>query len=246
MDKPGIERIDGRLYNEGRPVRVTRHFTKHAQGSVLMEVGETKVICTAMVEEKVPSFMRGEGRGWVTAEYEMLPSSTGSRKSRDRNRGKVDGRTVEIQRLIGRSLRSIVDLKALGERTLWIDCDVIQADGGTRTTSITGAFIALYDALLDLKDQEMITTMPLTGFVAATSVGIWQDHPILDLCYHEDSAAAVDMNVVMTSSGEIIEIQGTGEDRPFTRSEFNDLMALGEQGIQDLIRIQKKALEIEA
>ena len=237
-----IERIDGRLFDEGRPVKITRHFTCHAQGAVLIEVGRTKVICTAMVEDRVPSFMRGEGRGWVTAEYNMLPSSTITRKSRDRN--KVDGRSTEIQRLIGRSLRSVVDLEALGERTIYIDCDVIQADGGTRTASITGAFVALYDALSVLKEAGSISTIPVTSFVAAISVGVWQNCPILDLCYHEDSAADVDMNLIMTADGEIIEIQGTGEARPFTRDEFNVLMRLGEKGISELITEQKKALEI--
>lgn len=239
-----MERIDQRGADELRPVNVTRHFTCNAQGSVLMEVGQTKVICTAMVEEKVPPFMRGEGRGWVTAEYEMLPSSTNTRKSRDRNRGKIDGRSMEIQRLIGRSLRSVVDMEALGERTIWIDCDVIQADGGTRTTSITGAFIAMVDAMMSLKDAGVIETLPINGFVASTSVGIWEGEPILDLCYHEDSAAAVDMNLVLTDEGTIIEIQGTGEERPFTRDEFNALMQLGEKGIAELIAIQKNALGI--
>lgn len=237
-----LQRIDGRAFNEARPVRVTRHFTCHTPGSVLIETGKTKVICTAMVEDKVPPFMRGEGRGWVTAEYEMLPSSTDTRKSRDRSKGKVDGRTTEIQRLIGRSLRSVVDLDALGERTIWIDCDVIQADGGTRTASITGAFIALYDTLTDLLERKVIKTMPITGFVSAVSVGIWENHPVLDLCYHEDSAAEVDMNIVMTDSGEIIEIQGTGEKRPFTKKEFEQLLELGELGIAQLITIQKKVL----
>jgi ribonuclease PH len=239
-----IGRSDNRRADEGRPVRITRRFTDKTPGSVLMEVGGTRVLCTAMVEEKVPSFMRGEGRGWVTAEYEMLPSSTWPRKSRDRNRGKIDGRTVEIQRLIGRSLRSVVELESLGERTVWIDCDVLQADGGTRTASITGAYIALYDVLADLKARGVIKTMPLTGFVAAVSVGIWQDEPILDLCYAEDSTAEVDMNLVMTDAGELIEIQGTGEARPFTRDEFTQLMALGEKGIAALIAQQKTALGI--
>ena len=240
-----IERIDGRACNQGRPVKITRHFTCHAPGSVLIEVGNTKVICTAMVDEKVPSFMRGEGRGWISAEYEMLPSATGTRKSRDRNKGKVDGRTTEIQRLIGRSLRSIVNLEALGERTIWIDCDVIQADGGTRTASITGAYIALQDAVADLMQKGSIKTNPITGYVAAISVGIWEDTPILDLCYHEDSNAIVDMNVVMTDQGELIEIQGTGEARPFTKNEFNALLNLGEQGVMQLIEMQKAALAQE-
>ncbi len=235
-------RDDGRRADEGRPVQVIRHFTKHAQGSVLMNIGQTRVLCTAMVEEKVPPFLRGQGKGWVTAEYEMLPSSTDSRKSRDRNRGKIDGRTVEIQRLIGRSLRSVVDLDALGERTIWIDCDVLQADGGTRTTSITGAYIALCDAVNSLLDEGIIADNPITGQVAATSVGVWNGTPILDLCYAEDSHAEVDMNVVMTDDGRIIEIQGTGEARPFTKDEFSQLMTLAEKGIAALIAEQNAAL----
>lgn len=236
------ERIDGRQKNELRPITVTRHFIKHAQGSVLIEMGHTKVICTAMVEEKVPHFLKGQKQGWITAEYEMLPGSTNTRKSRDRNRGKIDGRTMEIQRLIGRSLRSVIDLKKLGERTLWIDCDVIQADGGTRTASITGAFIALHDALSGLMDKGVIKEMPITNFVAATSVGIHNGEVITDLCYEEDSNAAVDMNMVMTEDGEIIEIQGTGEERPFKKDELQKLLAYGEEGIKSLIAFQKETL----
>lgn len=235
-------RIDGRNNNDLRPVTITRHFTANAEGSVLIEVGNTKVICTAMVEDKVPPFMRGEKRGWVTAEYEMLPSSTTTRKARDRNRGKIDGRSVEIQRLIGRSLRAVVDTEKLGERTIWIDCDVIQADGGTRTASITGAYVALHDAVRWLVDQGVIDEDPLTGFVAAVSVGVHQEEVLLDLCYAEDSAAEVDMNIVMTDKGQFIEVQGTGEGRPFTKDEFTQLIAMGEDGIYKLIAEQKAVL----
>ncbi|MBK5244252.1 MAG: ribonuclease PH [Eubacteriaceae bacterium] len=242
--KIDYERIDGRKKDELRPITVTRNFIKHAQGSVLIEVGDTKVICTVMVEEKVPHFLKGQKQGWITAEYEMLPGSTNTRKSRDRNRGKIDGRTMEIQRLIGRSLRSIIDLKKLGERTLWIDCDVIQADGGTRTAAITGAFIALHDALSGLVAQGVIKELPITNFVAATSVGIHQGELIIDLCYEEDSNADVDMNMVMTEDGEIIEIQGTGEERPFKKEELQKLLILGEEGIKNLIAFQKKTLSL--
>lgn len=235
-------RIDGRTRAELRPMAVTRNFIKHAQGSALIEVGATRVICTAMVEEKVPPFLKGQKQGWVTAEYEMLPASTNIRKSRDRNRGKIDGRTMEIQRLIGRSLRSVIDLSKLGERTLWIDCDVIQADGGTRTASITGAFIALYDALTAMMEKELIREMPVTSFVAATSVGIHQGEPLVDLCYEEDSHAEVDMNMVMTEKGEIIEIQGTGEERPFNKAELQKLLAMGEESIKKIIEFQKETL----
>jgi ribonuclease PH len=240
--KTDYQRIDERKVDELRPMKVTRHFIKHAQGSVLIEVGNTKVICTAMVEEKVPRFLKGQKKGWITAEYEMLPGSTNTRKSRDRNRGKVDGRTMEIQRLIGRSLRSVIDLKKLGERTIWIDCDVIQADGGTRTASITGAFIALQDALTSLMEKGTIKENPITNFVAATSVGIHKGNVIVDLCYEEDSNAEVDMNMVMTEKGEIIEIQGTGEERPFTKEEFQQLLALGEESIKKIIDFQKETL----
>ncbi|MGL4606110.1 MAG: ribonuclease PH [Eubacteriaceae bacterium] len=235
-------RVDGRKAEELRPMTVIRNFTKHAQGSVLIEVGHTKVICTAMIEDKVPPFLKGQKQGWITAEYEMLPASTNTRKSRDRNRGKIDGRTMEIQRLIGRSLRSVIDLKKLGERTIWIDCDVIQADGGTRTAAITGSFMALYDALEKSIQEKVITEMPITNFIAATSVGVHNGNVILDLCYEEDSEAEVDMNMVMTDAGEIIEIQGTGEARPFTKDELQKLLALGEAGINELIQFQKKNL----
>ena len=242
--KGDYKRIDGRRKDELRPIKVTRNFIKHAQGSVLVEVGDTKVICTVMIEEKVPYFLKGQKQGWITAEYEMLPGSTNTRKSRDRNRGKIDGRTMEIQRLIGRSLRSIVDLKKLGERTLWVDCDVIQADGGTRTAAITGAFMALHDALSGLVAQGVIKELPITNFVAATSVGIHQGEVIIDLCYEEDSNAEVDMNMVMTKDGEIIEIQGTGEERPFKKEELQKLLALGEDGIKKLIAFQKEELSL--
>jgi ribonuclease PH len=237
-------RKDGRSFDEGRPVYIKRHVTKYAPGSVLIKTGDTAVLCTAMVDETVPSFMRGEGRGWVTAEYSMLPSSTQTRKKRDRN-GKTDSRSIEIQRLIGRSLRSIVDLNKLGERTIKIDCDVIQADGGTRTASITGSFVALYDAVQFLLEKEILLSNPITSFVASVSVGIYQDKPILDLCYDEDSNAMVDMNVVMTEKGEFIEIQGTGEARPFTNDELLTLLSLAKKGINNLIFSQKDALGIE-
>ncbi len=237
-----IARIDGRKHDEIRAMTITRPFIKHAQGSVLIESGNTKLICTAMVEEKVPFFLRGQNKGWITAEYEMLPASTQTRKGRDRNRGKIDGRTVEIQRLIGRSLRSVVDLEKLGERTIWIDCDVIQADGGTRTAAITGAFIALYDAVVDLYDQKMINEFPITQFVAAISVGVYQDQVISDLCYEEDFRAEVDMNLVMTEKGELIEIQGTGEERPFSSEELSLLLKVGQESIEKIIAFQKETL----
>lgn len=225
-----------------RNVKITRNYLMHPHGSVLIEMGDTKVICTATVEEKVPPFMKGAGSGWVTAEYGMLPGSTNSRKIRDASKGKVDGRSQEIQRLIGRSLRSIVDMTKMGERTIWIDCDVIQADGGTRTASITGAFVALYDAFKRLMDEGLITEMPIDSFVAAVSVGIVEEGPVLDLCYEQDSRAIVDFNVVMTEDGKFIELQGTGEERPFDRQELNAMLELAEQGIRQLIAHQKAAL----
>ncbi|MBF7097257.1 ribonuclease PH [Alkalibacter mobilis] len=234
-----MTRIDNRKSDQLRDIKITRDFTMYADGSVLIEAGNTKVICTAMIEEKVPPFLRGQNKGWITAEYNMLPSATHTRKTREMSRGKADGRNVEIQRLIGRALRSVVDLEKLGERTVWIDCDVIQADGGTRTASITGAFIALIDAFSKLKAKNMIDSIPLKTYVAAVSVGISNQEPLLDLCYLEDSNAEVDMNVVMTETGEIIEIQGTGEERPFKKDEFAKLMELAELGIEKLIKIQK-------
>ena len=221
-------RQSGRKNDQLRHTKITRNYIKHAEGSVLIEVGDTKVICTASIEEKVPPFLKGSGEGWITAEYNMLPRSTGTRKPRDISRLKVDGRTMEIQRLIGRALRSVIDLKSLGERTIWIDCDVIQADGGTRTTSISGAFIALVDAINKLHKQKPFEVYPVRKFLCATSVGIVDNQKLLDLCYEEDSKAKVDMNVVATDEGEIVEVQGTGEEAPFSRSELNELFDLAE------------------
>lgn len=237
-----MERIDGRELDQLRPVKITRNYLKHAEGSVLIEMGDTKVICSASVEEKVPPFLKGQGRGWVTGEYGMLPRSTEVRKPRDSTRGKVDGRTMEIQRLIGRALRSVVDLDALGEITVFIDCDVIQADGGTRTASITGAFVALADAFGKLLEQGKISKMPLNSFVAAVSVGIKDSTVMLDLNYAEDSTCQVDMNIVMTDKGQLVEIQGTGEEKPFTRQEMEQMLAYGEKGIMELIELQKQSL----
>lgn len=237
-----MDRVDGRKPEELRPVRITRHYNKYAEGSVLIEVGDTKVICTASVEEKAPMFLRGEGKGWVTAEYGMLPRATGSRTSREAARGRVGGRTHEIQRLIGRSLRSVVDLSALGERTVWLDCDVIQADGGTRTASITGAFVALVDALNKLRAEGHLARLPVSDYIAATSVGRLKKEIILDLCYEEDSKAEVDMNIVMTGAGRFVEVQGTGEEATFDRREINSMIDLAAKGIDQLITVQKEAL----
>lgn len=241
-----MERVDGRRLDEKRPVKITRNYIKHAEGSVLIEMGETKVICTASIDEKVPPFLKGLGEGWITCEYGMIPRSTQVRKSRESSKGKVEGRTMEIQRLIGRALRSVVDLKLLGERTIWIDCDVIQADGGTRTASITGSFIALVDAINKLNSEIQFNTYPITSFVAAISVGIVNGEKILDLCYEEDSNAQVDMNLVMTDSGEFVEIQGTGEERPFSRNDMERMLELSEKGIRELIEIQKEVLGEDA
>ncbi|OMH40062.1 ribonuclease PH [Desulfurobacterium indicum] len=232
-------RPDGRDYDEIRPVKITLDYVRYPEGSCLIEVGDTKVICSASVEEKVPSFLKESGKGWITAEYSMLPRATATRNIREAARGKLSGRTQEIQRLIGRALRSAVDLEKLGDRTIWIDCDVIQADGGTRTASITGAFVALY---LALKRLELVDAV--SSFVAATSVGIVESVPCLDLNYQEDSAAEVDMNVVMNEKGEFIEIQGTGEERPFSKNELNRLLELAEKGITELIKIQKEVLGV--
>ncbi len=235
-------RIDKRQFDELRNVKITRNYLMHPYGSVLIEMGKTKIICTAMIDDRVPPFLKGTNTGWITSEYSMLPGSTGNRKIRDSSRGRIDGRSQEIQRLIGRSLRSVVDLKSIGERTVWIDCDVIQADGGTRTASITGAFIAMADALYKLYKEGQIKSIPLTNLVAAISVGVGKDGPILDLCYQEDSKAKVDMNVVMTDDGKFIEIQGTGEEGTFSRQELNQLLDLGEKGNKELIQIQREIL----
>jgi ribonuclease PH len=237
-----MKRPDGRRPDELRPVRLTRSFLKHAEGSCLIEVGETKVICAATVEPRVPMWLRGAGQGWVTAEYAMLPRATAQRTPRERSLGKQGGRTMEIQRLVGRSLRSVVDLGALGERTIWLDCDVLQADGGTRTAAVTGSFIALVDALLTLKSEAKWEKLPLTDFLAATSVGVVEETPLLDLAFAEDSKAAVDLNIVLTSAGGLVEVQGTGEARPFTRAELDQLLDLASEGIRQLIEAQKAAL----
>lgn len=238
-----MTRPSGRLAGELRPVKITRHYTRHAEGSVLVEFGDTKVLCTASVAESVPAFLKGKGQGWVTAEYGMLPRSTGSRMKREAVEGKQGGRTVEIQRLIGRSLRAAVDLKALGETSITVDCDVIQADGGTRTASITGACIALADALESLVSRGKLAKSPLRLMVAAVSVGIHQGEVVVDLDYLEDSAAGTDMNVVMTSDGGFVEIQGTAEGAPFSLVELNSLLATAQQGIRQLFDIQKASLD---
>lgn len=231
-----------RSQNAIRDVKITRDYIKHAEGSVLIEVGCTKIICTATIEDKVPVFLKGKEQGWVTAEYSMLPRATKERTVRESAKGKVSGRTQEIQRLIGRSLRSVVDLSMLGERTVWLDCDVIQADGGTRTASITGAFIALIDALNKLREQEVFSDLPVSDYLAAVSVGKVNDEVLLDLCFEEDCAAQVDMNVVMTGNGRIVEVQGTAEEYPFTRQELDQMLFYAEKGILELISIQKSVL----
>ncbi|MFN4148779.1 MAG: ribonuclease PH [Rhodocyclaceae bacterium] len=237
-------RHDDRTFDQLRPLKFTRHYTRHAEGSVLVEFGHTKVLCTASVEEKVPPFLKGKGQGWVTAEYGMLPRSTHTRTEREAARGKQSGRTQEIQRLIGRALRAVTDLSALGERQVTLDCDVIQADGGTRCASITGACVALHDALAGLVAQGLLASHPMRELVAAVSVGIVGGQPVLDLDYTEDSACDTDMNVVMTASGGICEIQGTAEGKPFTRAELDTLLTLAEQGIREIIAAQKSALEL--
>lgn len=237
-----MDRDNRRLNDELRQIKITRNYIMHPDGSVLIEVGNTKVICTAVVEDKVPPFLKGTGKGWVSAEYSMIPGSTKTRKPRDINKGKIDGRSQEIQRLIGRSLRSVVDLDAVGERTVWIDCDVIQADGGTRTASITGAFVAMVDAFYGLLSRNEIEKMPVKAFVSAVSVGIGKGEAILDLCYEEDSSADVDMNIVMTNKGEFVEIQGTGEEATFTRDELMNLISLASKGCEELYKLQREAL----
>ena len=232
-------RADGRLDEQLRPTRITPNYLVHAEGSVLVEAGKTKVICTASIEDRVPPFRRNSGKGWVTAEYGMLPRATSTRTQREASQGRVGGRTQEIQRLIGRSLRAVTKMEELGERTITLDCDVIQADGGTRTASITGAFVALALAINKMREQDMIRTMPLVDYVAATSVGIVEGMPMLDLAYVEDSKADVDMNIIKTGSGQYIELQGTAEAMPFGREALNRLLDLGDTGIRQLIALQR-------
>jgi ribonuclease PH len=236
-------RVDGRKNNEIRNVKIQRNFVGSAEGSVLISMGNTRVICTASIEERVPPFLKDQKKGWITAEYSMLPRATQTRTMRESSAGRVSGRTHEIQRLIGRALRSVVDLSGLGERTIWIDCDVLQADGGTRTASITGAFICLSDALRYALRNGLIERTPLKDYLAAISVGIVRGQPMVDLCYTEDSIAEVDMNIVMTGSGKFVEIQGTAEGLPFSKSSLDSLVQLAEEGINNLISIQKKSIE---
>ncbi|MTI96885.1 MAG: ribonuclease PH [Firmicutes bacterium] len=235
-------RLGNRLPEQLRSVRITPRINKHAEGSVLIECGDTQVICTATIEEKIPPFLKGSGQGWVTAEYSMLPRATGVRNIREAARGKIGGRTYEIQRLIGRSLRSVVNLVQLGERTIWLDCDVIQADGGTRTASITGAFVAMVLAMQKLVETEKLERIPVTDYLSAVSVGIVQGKPLLDLDFTEDSQAQVDMNVVKTGAGRFVEIQGTAEEYPFAQNELEQLLALANTGTQQLVEAQKQHL----
>lgn len=237
-----MARIDGRKNNQLRPVKITPYYLDYPQGSCLIEMGKTKVISTAMVEEGVPKFLKGQGKGWVTAEYGMLPASTPERSTRDAVRGRIDGRSQEIQRLIGRALRSIIDVDKLGERTIWVDCDVLQADGGTRTSAITSGFVAVELAIRRLLEEGVVLESPVRENIAAVSVGIVDGEPMLDLCYEEDSRAEVDMNVVMTESGRFVEIQGTAEKNPFGKVELKELLTLAQGGIEKLIKIQKKVL----
>jgi ribonuclease PH len=240
-----FDRSSARAASALRPVRITRHYTAYAEGSVLIEFGGTKVLCTASVEDKVPGHKKGSGEGWVTAEYGMLPRATHTRSDREAARGKQSGRTQEIQRLIGRSLRSVFDLKKLGERTIYLDCDVIQADGGTRTAAITGAFVAAQDAVSKLMADGKLKDSPITGHVAAISVGVVQGTPLLDLEYTEDVACDTDMNVVMTGTGNFVEVQGTAEGAAFTRAEMDALLALAEKGIRELVLMQQQSLSIK-
>lgn len=236
-------RFDGREPLQLRPIHIETDYLKHPEGSVLISVGDTKVICTASIEDRVPPFMRGEGKGWITAEYSMLPRATEQRNIREAAKGKISGRTMEIQRLIGRALRAVVNLEAIGERTVWVDCDVIQADGGTRTASITGAFVAMAMALEKLSKQKKLSAFPVTDFLAATSVGVLKSgEVVVDLNYVEDSAAHVDMNVVMTGNGEFVELQGTGEEATFSYSQLQDLLKAAQDGITELFEKQKEAL----
>jgi len=235
-------RLDGRAADQLRPMKITRDFIKYAEGSCLIEMGDTKVICTASVEEKVPPFLKGSGKGWVTAEYGMLPRSCETRTQRDSSTGRVNGRSQEIQRLVGRATRSVTDLNAFGERTIWLDCDVIQADGGTRTASVTGAFVAFVDACAHLKKENLVKKMPFTDVIAAVSVGVVMNEELLDLNYKEDSSASVDMNVIMTVAGRIVEIQTTAEGAPFTRNRFNNLLDLAAKGVTEIAKTVKATL----
>lgn len=230
--------------NELRKVKVKRNFLKNAAGSCLIEMGDTKVICSASVDEVVPKFLKNKGKGWVTAEYGMLPASCSGRINREASRGKQSGRTQEIQRLIGRSMRAVVDLQLLGERTIWLDADVLQGDGGTRTASITGCFIALADAISKIKREKLIEKSPIKDYVAAISVGVVEGEPVLDLCYEQDSNAEVDMNVVMTGSGDFVEVQGTAEGKPFSKAQMDKMLALAKKGISELVTMQKQAVKI--
>jgi len=237
-----MSRPSGRRPEQLRPVKITRHYTKHAEGSVLVAFGDTRVLCNATVEQGVPRFLRGKGQGWVTAEYGMLPRSTGERMGREAARGKQGGRTQEIQRLIGRSMRASVDLTRLGEHTITLDCDVLQADGGTRTAAITGSYVALVDAVTHMLAKKMIKDSPVAHMVASVSVGIYKGQPVLDLDYAEDSCAETDMNVVMNNQGKFIEVQGTAEAAAFAENEFMEMLALAKRGIADLVRVQQMAL----
>lgn len=235
-------RIDGRGFDQVRPIKITRHFIKYPAGSCLIEFGDTKVICTASIEDRVPPFLKGSGQGWVSAEYGMIPGSCDTRNQRDINKGQINGRSQEIQRLVGRSIRSVADLKGFGERTIWLDCDVIQADGGTRTASITGAFVAFVDACAELKRAGIVKKMPYSDLLAAISVGVVMGEELLDLNYQEDSNAGVDMNVVMTAAGRIVEVQSTAEGSPFTRNRFNNLMDLATKGVSQVTGVVKQCL----
>lgn len=242
MGDSNLKRVDGRAWNELRPVKISPGFQSFAEGSVLIELGKTQILCSVTVEDRVPAFLRGGGGGWVTAEYAMLPRSTVTRTPRDSSRGRVGGRSQEIQRLIGRSLRAITDLSVLGERTFIVDCDVLQADGGTRTAAITGAYVALYQAMQNLSNVGVMSSVPLKDTVAATSVGIVHSNMLLDMCYDEDFMAEVDFNVVMTSQGKFVEIQGTAETRPFSKENIDHLLSLAEKGIRELFEAQEAAL----
>ncbi len=237
-----VKRIDGRKDDEIRKINITRNYISHADGSVFIEMGKTRIVCTATVEDKIPKFLAGKGSGWITAEYDMIPGSAPQRIIRAQTTGRINGRTHEIQRLIGRSLRGVVDLSKIGERTIWIDCDVIEADGGTRTASITGSFIALFDCMSSLIRKKIITDMPIENFLAAVSVGIVNDQILVDLCFEEDSKAQVDMNVVMNSRKELIEVQSTAEIAPFSRKNFDRMLEQATAAIKEIIEVQKKTL----